>query len=112
MTHLARPFIMTLVFLYSVCSFQYHQCNPTRGGICESTLCQTRDYSLLFSGQSEDDSTIQEIPNRSLEELLMPSKECRVDQMSGTDLGEMYTRNHARIIPRPEGISDLLPLLT
>ena len=45
-------------------------------------------FSTKDNPEDEDDTgTLDMDPNRKLYNLLLPSKECKVDQMSGTELG-------------------------
>lgn len=45
------------------------------------------DYGLSATEGSTRDSVEDDGPCKSLAELLLPAKDCKVDQMSGTDLG-------------------------
>ena len=87
MPHVARQYVLAFILVSSVCSFQFSGITrriSTRDQICLLGQGKTSENCLRLN--QSDDSTSQDVPNRSLEELLLPSKTCRVDQMSGTDL--------------------------
>ena len=46
----------------------------------------------------KDDSTQDSSGKKSVVDLLLPANECRVDQMSGTDLGKSIIKNYTQFL--------------
>ena len=48
------------------------------------------NHLFMSSTDDEGENDLSERPSKGLNELLTPSKDCKVNRMSGTDLGEYY----------------------